>query len=251
MKLNFLNKVTIEKKQIGILYIATGKYVFFWDAFFNSAEKNFLLNHEKKYFVFTDQPEYFSAYGSSVVAITVPHLPWPYPTLYRFKFFLLAVDHLKNCDYLYFFNSNMVFLDKVGEEILPKNNQKLVGINHPGYFRNGNKQFPYERNPLSTAYIKMGDGDVYCMGALIGGCANDFMEMTEKINKNIEEDEKSGIIALWHDESHLNKYMLTYSDKLILDPRYGYPEGWLLWIGKAKIQIIDKAKNGGHHYFRS
>jgi hypothetical protein len=145
----------------------------------------------------------------------------------------------------------MIILKNIGDEMLPDENRRLVVIKHPGYFRNGNKQFPYERSPLSTAYIKMGDGDVYCMGALIGGFSNDFMEMTEQINKNIQEDEKRGIIAIWHDESHLNKYMLTYRDKLILDPRYGYPEGWRLWIGKAKIQIIDKSKKGGHHYFRS
>ena len=39
---------------IGILYIATGRYITFWEEFFKSAEKYFITEATKHYFVFTD-----------------------------------------------------------------------------------------------------------------------------------------------------------------------------------------------------
>ena len=44
----------LMKKTIGILYICTGPYVLFWQDFFESFEKFFLPELEKKYYVFTD-----------------------------------------------------------------------------------------------------------------------------------------------------------------------------------------------------
>ena len=39
---------------IAILYIATGRYITFWNDFFKSAEKYFITQATKHYFVFTD-----------------------------------------------------------------------------------------------------------------------------------------------------------------------------------------------------
>jgi hypothetical protein len=246
-------KDTINKDTtIGILYVATGRYTFFWNDFYKSAEKNLFLGYKKKYFVFTDQPDFFSVYDNSVIVIKTPHLPWPYPTLYRYRFFLNASDTIGTCNYLFFFNSNMIILQKVGSEILPKGNQKLVVLKHPGFYFSRRKKFPYERDIRSTAYIPIEEGKFYFAGGLNGGITDDFLSMARDINSNIEKDEKNGIIAVWHDESHLNKYVLNFNQKLILSPRYGYPEGWYLrCVGSAKILITDKAKKGGHSYFRT
>ena len=42
--------------EIGILYIAIGKYVAFFNDFYKTCEKYFLVDTPKTYFVFTDQP---------------------------------------------------------------------------------------------------------------------------------------------------------------------------------------------------
>ena len=44
-------KFTTPKK-IAILYISTGKYIRFWEDFYNSANKNFLPRHKKTFFLF-------------------------------------------------------------------------------------------------------------------------------------------------------------------------------------------------------
>lgn len=37
------------RKSIGILYLCTGPYKLFWEDYYNSFEKNFLLDYEKLY----------------------------------------------------------------------------------------------------------------------------------------------------------------------------------------------------------
>ena len=64
--------------------------------------------------------------------------------------------------------------------------------------------------------------------------------MCEVLNNNINEDLKKGIIAVWHDESHLNSYLVDKKVKL-LNPSYGYPEDWDLPFN-PKIMILDKRK---------
>ena len=78
------------------------------------------------------------------------------------------------------------------------------------------------------------------MGALNGGEANEYLKLIETCSIAIHDDYQNGIIAFFHDESHLNKYL---SDKqcLSLSPSYGYPEGRKLPFDKIII-IRDKVK---------
>ena len=50
-----------------------------------------------------------------------------------------------------------------------------------------------------------------------------------------------GVIALWHDESQLNRYIIGRDDVKILPPCYGYPEGWDLPYEPVML-IRDKSK---------
>jgi len=60
-----------------------------------------------------------------------------------------------------------------------------------------------------------------------------------ELDKNINIDLDNDVIALWHDESQLNRYIIGKEYKL-LDPGYIYPEGWDLPF-KAKIIGRDKS----------
>jgi hypothetical protein len=61
-------------------------------------------------------------------------------------------------------------------------------------------------------------------------------------------DEKKGIIALWHDESHLNRYILDKKYKLV-SPSYCYPENSGIPFEEI-VRIRDKNLYGGHNYLR-
>lgn len=240
---------------IAILYICTGKYTIFWKGFHESAEKYLLAGHSRHYFVFTDSTdkEYFGE--GNVKIIHQEKLGWPKDTLMRFAIFKKVEDELKKYDYVYFFNANMQFVAHVGEEIFPSDNEEgLTAVIHPGYYNLKHIDYPYERNIWSKACIPFWKGEKYFMGSLNGGKAKEYIRLINVLNENINIDLKKGIVAVWHDESHLNKYLL---DKRIreLSPEYAFPEIMsaeykLPSEFKPKILLIDKNKLGGHDLFR-
>lgn len=239
-------------KKVGILYICTGKYSLFWKNFFEQTEKLFLPKSEKHYFLFTDNKELLSLSHERVHPYEQELEPWPFPTLKRFEYFLRAKNELLQCDYLYFMNANLLIQKKVREwEFLPRKNEKLVVALHPGFYNKSNDEFPYDRNPECSACIPFGSGERYVMGALNGGRAKDFVLLMEALSASINADLQKNVIALWHDESALNRYIFDYTEKYrVLSPSYLYPEGWKLPF-RNKMMLLDKSKLGGHDFLRN
>jgi hypothetical protein len=240
------------KKTIGILYICTGKYNIFWKNFYKSCE-NFLLSKEeyvKEYFVFTDAESIEYEERRSVHRIYQEALPWPYITLQRFKIFNRSKELYEKVDYLYFFNANMLCVKNIAEDFLPPKGKELSFLEHPGFFNKKKEEFTYERSMNSLAGIKEYEGKYYFAGGLSGGEKKAYLEMCTILEENIDEDLRRGKIALWHDESHLNRYAIDHQDTVYtLSPAYGYPEGWNIQFD-AKIVIRDKTKYGGHSFLR-
>lgn len=245
-----------RKLKIAILYICTGKYTIFWKDFYKSCEKYFLKKHAKTYFIFTDADHLDYESKKSVKKIYQKKLGWPFDTLMRFDMFLSQKEALQNYDYLFFLNANMLLQKEIKEDILPDKyaHGGIMVTQHPGYYNKPNTEFPYDRNPKSTAYIPMGEGNVLCAGGFNGGGPAEYLSMCEELSQNIHKDLDNNIIALWHDESHLNKYILNKKYR-ILPCNYCYPEDWNIPEYKKDIKILlrDKAKKkyGGHQYLRA
>ena len=249
---NFTRKPLVSgKKKIGILYIATGNYISFWENFYNATEKYFLSEHEKTYFLFTDQTNL--KLPANVVRIPIVNELWPYITLKRYHFFLEQKEILKNFDYLYFMNGNLIFSKMVGNEIMPTVEQGLMVTIHPWYLSADRKRFTYETNKKSKAYIDAEEGKYYFMGGFNGGTSCAFLEMSENIKNWTDADLAKNIIPVWHDESMLNRYMIDYmKDKspLILLPIYTVPQEMdLKWDGIRGI-LLDKIKALGIDYLK-
>lgn len=233
--------------KIAILYICTGKYSIFWEEFYKSAQKNLFPNSEKHFFVFSDaSPELFS--NKDISYIYQPKLGWPDDTLQRFHMFSRILDKLEKYDFLFFFNANIIFLEKIYEDILPTKDEGLVFVQHPGFFNKDNKDFSYERNQKSTAFIPYGKGEHYVCGGINGGTAQAYIKMIQELKFSIDTDTNKQITAIWHDESHINKY-ITYNRYKILSPEYAYPEGCILPFS-PKILVLDKNNFGGHNFLR-
>jgi hypothetical protein len=238
--------------KIGILYIATGKYIVFWKDFFTSCEQYFIPGSQKEYFVFTDASTFEFSANESVHTIPHKKLGWPYDTLMRFHVFSTIMEDLAAFDYIFFFNANMLFVNPVtAEEFLPngKTDDGLLVTLHPGYFNQPVTAFPYEKEQsLSKAYVKAGEGNHYFMGGLNGGTKTAYLQLITSLKNNTQADLDNNIIAVWHDESQLNKYMLDKNPR-ILSPAYGFAEGWKLPF-EPKIIIRDKNNFGGHSFLR-
>lgn len=240
-------------KRVGILYICTGKYSVFWKGFFDSAENNLLTKGscQKEYFVFSDADDLAYLDNPRVHRVAVEALPWPEATLFRFQMFCGIYDDLSKMDYLYFFNANMKFVSEVGEEILPARGRPLVVARHPGYFGKSRSTYPYCTNHDSRASVAGNEGSGYFMGALNGGEAQAYLQMVVSLSKNIDSDYAQGIIADWHDESHLNRYAIDHEAELtVLGPEYACPEHRPV-SENPKVLLLDKRNHGGHRYLRN
>jgi hypothetical protein len=86
-------------------------------------------------------------------------------------------------------------------------------------------------------------------GCLFGGFTSDFIELCTECRKNIDIDLKKQIIAIWHDESHMNKYF-SLNPPMHFHPGYSYPESLNLPYEKIIFQL-DKDLLGGKTYLRT
>lgn len=230
-----------KQNRVAILYICTGKYTVFWEDFYRSFEKKFLNNSETEYFVFTDTDQLFDEENNRRIhRIYQENLGWPGNTLFRFRMFIGIREQLADFDYLFFINANTVCREVITEEEFLPVKQDLLVVQHPGYYRCRAWRLPYERREISSACIPRGQGEYYVYGAINGGKAEAFLRMAEKLNQDIENDYEKGIIAKWHDESHLNHYIWNYGDYKLLTPAYAYPENYKLPFDR-KIAILDKS----------
>ena len=217
---------------IGFLIIATNKYSIFVLPLVESAEKYFLPNQDVTYYIFTDNDKLLTIDSNNIKAVYKKHEPWPLPTLMRYKEFTIHKDILKNEDYLYYCDADMRFVGDVGDEIL---GDRMATI-HPGFL--GGRGTP-ETRPESTAYISSNENLIYYAGGFNGGSSKEFLHMSTKIAYNIEKDLRNDIVAIWHDESHLNRYFVDNAPTVVLTPSYCFPEGGNLPF-EQKLLSLDK-----------
>lgn len=233
------------EKSVGILYICTGKYAAFYEGFKNSIH-NFLPSMKKRLYVFTDSLDIKN--DDDAVVIHQEKLGWPYDTLMRYHMFLKIEEQLKIHDYLFFFNANMVVLDKIEEsEVIPEEDTDgLVAVLHSSFV---NSRGTFETRNESTACLKENEGQYYYQGCLNGGETESFLEMCKVLKTNIDTDLSKNIIAVWHDESHMNWYLDKKRVKK-LHPGFSYPEALNLPYEK-RILMFEKGIRGGAHWWRT
>ncbi len=231
-KLKKINKV-------GIIIIATNKYIKFFDNLYNSCERFLFPKCNKTYFLMSDKQ---SQDYENVVKIDILHEQWPNPTLKRFHYISDNKDKFKEMDYLVYIDVDCKLIRYVDENILPEH---FNVVKHCGFYNTSNKRGTPETNKNSTAYISPKINFDYVAGGFFIGKTNLFLQMVEKLKKNIQIDLNNGIIAIWHDESHLNWYVVNHKFLFnYLTPEYCYPEGWgdrpNLFLLNGKIIALDK-----------
>lgn len=200
--------------KIAVITINTGQYIKLLPDFVFSVNQFLFPDDEKDIYVFTDSDDV----KEDVIVKKIKHSPWPYPSLYRFRYILSIRDELKDYDLIYFFNANSLFISPTSDVLLPKENKPIILCPHIV-----NTIFPYtslqyEQNPNSTAYHKPTQTDVYIMGGLFGGKSEDVLNLCKQLDINIQTDIAHGIQAIYHDESYLNKYAAENRDKIRLIP---------------------------------
>lgn len=237
--LSLLVAPALQAAKIGLLVMATGKYIDFVPSLVKSADVYFCKNHEVTFFVFTDGT---ADLPKNVVTIYQPRMGWPFDTMMRYHVYYLNQDEYEGCDYLYACDADMLFTGEVGDEILGER----MATRHPGFYSKPRSAYTYDKNPLSKAYIAPNEGTDYYCGGFYGGTKEEFLKIVKTNADNVDADMENGIIALWHDESHWNRYCIDHPPTVVLSPSYCYPAGIYLPFPPKLVAL-----NKDHEHYRS
>lgn len=206
--------------------ISTGEnYHQYIDPTIETAKKYLLVNHEKEFFLWTDDK---NPHDATILKAENVGMPWA--TLMRYHLFLQEEERLSKFDYIFYVDCDMLFVDFVGDEILGNG---LTATQHPGYafktleemdFQERMWFYPFERNPQSAAYFPK--PEYYFAGGFQGGKTEAFLKAMWSCKRAIDQDLNMNFVARWHDESHWNRYCWENTPSIILDPSYCFPVGY-------------------------
>lgn len=228
-----------ENKKIAVVLIATGAYSIYCQEII----RDILRNNNKKnsyiFCIFTDKKIEFSKESEcEILLIDWEHRPWPYVTLLRYKAISLLKNDLKNIDYLIYLDVDM----KVNCDLDIFTESDLFAVKHPGFSYKKNYKYPLEKRVQSEAFLAPSSANYYLCGAVQGGTLENYLSASSSIEARIEKDLNKGLIAVWHDESHWNRYVNENLDKFaIFNRNFCWPEEWTSLEYPGEIVALQKA----------
>ena len=244
-----------SRASLGIVSIATNVYLRYWQDLARSVDQHVRVFDPVTMHVFTDQTQQAEDFARSLQNVSVrvhevPAMRWPEATLFRYKIFSENADELSERVLLYLdadtlvkqdfepelpqliAESGIVLVEQAGSW-RPKSWRNLLRffVLHPGaIFQDVRKLLveggrgTWEKRVESTAYVARSERKNYVTGAVWMGTRDAFLEMVSELAARVDIDWRKEIIAVWHDESHLNWWNARYHPTLA-DPRYYFFPG--------------------------
>lgn len=260
----------MELPTVGVITVATNRYVDYWMQLARSADIHFFPGHEVTLHVFTDQVSEINAFISTlsrvhVNVIGIPPLLWPEATLLRYELMDSHRNQLSQ-NILVHLDADMQLVSDLGNELDPsKWVNGICLVRHPGYRRPGgiNRAKLYfkhpgislrdiysiikfggigrwETDPNSAAFVSRSKRGTYVCGGTWFGLHEEFLSMVHLLATNTRRDLDNGIIAVWHDESHLNSYFAV-TETSLLDSDYCFADKFPSLAGVSpRILAVEK-----------
>lgn len=215
-----------EKSSVALTVFAVGRYLdAYLGTFLNSSEQHFMLGLPVTYYIFTDTPENVPAISlgpqRSIKSIKVDrHSRWQDVSMMRMKSIsdIIESEIRHHFTHVFCLDVDQQFVGRFGSEALGDS----VALLHAYYYRLPKNMYTYDHNPSSKAYMET--GDFYYHAAVFGGTWENVKAISEACFQSIMEDKENGVEALWHDESHLNKYFWLHKPSRILSPEYCFDD---------------------------
>ncbi|XP_010180496.1 PREDICTED: histo-blood group ABO system transferase, partial [Mesitornis unicolor] len=245
---DILNAQYMQKNLVtGVVTFAVKKYVQFIEGFMNSANKYFLAGHQVNFYLFTDNPGQIShlqlAPENHLFVIPVQNHSQCQDIFMNRMDIISRYIHSQfqyEVDYLYSIDIDVQLFEHIGVEII----DTLVGTISPWQCTTRRESKLYETRIESQAAIPKGEGDFYYTASFYGGSVAEVYKLTTTCFKGVMEDRENGIAARWHDESHLNKYLLYHKPTRLLSPEYYWDEG-LGWPHFIQVKRMCSASKDG------
>lgn len=237
--------VTAPVSSVDICVHATGAYTAYAQSLASSLDRFAFPGSRVRMIVFTDSPASFNDIPSKLqrielLTVDAPARAWPDATIKRFG------DYARNrevfrADLLMFLDADMLAVSEFGPELTPRRWSTGVAlVLHPGFYDRAQARFvsrllrrrgetnprpkgAWETSSRSLAYIEPERRRRYVCGGVWMGLADRALGLCQELSDRIERDEEDGVLAVWHDESHLNWWAATYAPTL-LAPEYCFVE---------------------------
>jgi hypothetical protein len=223
---------------VAIIFIGTNKYLNFFPKYYETCEELLFPGVKKQYYIFTDGGIVGDEIPDHITAIKIPHKEWPSITLERFHTILLAEELIQEHDWLLFLDADMRVDAVVNSEEVLNDEKDFIAVHHPCHYNTGTGDF--ERRPESEACIT-GNPLQYYQGCLWGGKMEAVIPMMKLLRDRVDKDYSNDIIAVWHDESHLNRFFIENQDRVhAIPPDYAYPECFPQYPYQRKIVHLAK-----------
>jgi hypothetical protein len=255
---------------IGIVSIATRDYIYYWEKMVLSSAKLDATQVVFKFYVFTDQikevTEFVARNTFDVEFVKIDALGWPEATLLRYSI-IHEHRHLFEEDVLMYLDADMLLMKEFESEIYEElDKSEMFLVQHPGYYRpSGFRKIQFyfsntsmlirdvrmlvqvgalgswENFKLSKAYVPRYKRKSYYCGGIWFGEKSLFLEFCGLLQSRVKDDLDSNIIAIWHDESHLNWWAANNSFRA-LPPKYCFDPTYKQLSGLNEIvRAVDKS----------
>jgi len=236
---------------IGILSIATNIYLDYWKTLALSIDRTTKSSEAITLHIFTDQVEKVQMFLSNlqnveVIAHEIEPLGWPDATLRRYEIFSRFTSEITE-QVLVYLDADMIVTQDISRDVYEALSvSKIALVSHPGYWRKNKfgqvsssvrdvrgflrtlkalvlnvNQGTWEDNQLSTAFVGKEFRKNYVCGGTWMGYRAELFELIETLKETVAVDYANGVVATWHDESHLNQWAAFNKFKL-LDPSFCY-----------------------------
>lgn len=190
--------------RITLLLIATRNYKPFVAPLLDGVQKHFFPNDEVNVIIFTDEVSYLENFQKpenrgrlNIGLVQIRALGFPEATLYRYKIFSTLNKEIVG-DYCFYMDVDMKLVADVGREILGS----LVAVRHPAFYNRGWGSPNCDER--STGFVPKKQWFNYVAGGFQGGKTESYLHACGVLARHIEQDEKIGVLAEWHDETHWN-----------------------------------------------
>jgi hypothetical protein len=241
------------KLKVSIFSIATNIYFDYWLKMYESANKNLFPDAEVTFHVFSNiepTPQQRLSMKENIKFNQIEDLRWPAATLKRYE---LIVNHMhsEDAEVIAYLDADMLINEIVNlRSIYRSDTDGMVLVRHPGYWRpafNDDKSFyfrhldiavkdilmwirmggigAWERNKKSKAFVTRSKRNNYYCGGFWLGEKKAVLNFARSMYQNVEMDENNNVMAIWHDESHLNYWAAT-NNFSVAGPSYCFSEGY-------------------------
>jgi hypothetical protein len=234
----FRGKTKTQLTTVDVCVHATAGYINYAKELGESFGSTFFPGAEIRYLVFTDNIEELRRWilpeRITVVGVEITHKPWPISTISRYNDYKNSSELLQS-ELVLFIDADMKIIGEVQSTFEPSQwPNEIALVRHPGFYRKGEivrkglsgflpnrteALGSWEDRSESQAYVSTRRRKHYVCGGVWMASPEAAIKLCSLLSTRIDADERSDVMAVWHDESHLN-WWAANNRHAILSPEY-------------------------------